>query len=153
MPGRAARPLRTLVVDSSEAVHAGVARWAAGRPELIIVGTARTGPDALLAVGRLEVDLVLIDAVLPGLDGLHVVRAIKAHADPPLAVVTSLFADSAMRQEAFAAGADGFVPKDDFAVAFERLLPELADSLRRGAAALRTPERSDRRGSRIEPDP
>ncbi len=123
---RPSAPMRTLVVDGSRAFLEGVARWAEDRPELVVVGTERDGLAALDAVERLDPDLVLLDAVLPGLDGFHVVRKLKERSAPPVAVIATLLASSAVRSGALAAGADGFVAKDDFSAALEELLGPLA---------------------------
>ncbi|UCF69424.1 MAG: response regulator [Acidobacteriota bacterium] len=144
------RALRTLLVEPSDAFLTGVTGWLGGRPEIALVGTARTGPEALAAVSDLDPDLVVVDAVLPELDGFRVVRAIKASPRAPLVVVTSFWAHSAARNAAFAAGADGFVAKDDFAGTFDRLLAELLDGRAREP---KHRERSVPRGWRTEPAP
>ncbi len=153
MTKRAERPLKTLIVDRSEAFLAGAARFIADRAELEVVGTAASGPEALEAVERLDPDLVVVEAVLPGLDGFRVVRALKARPRPPLAVLTTFLASGTAEDAAFAAGADGFVAKDDFAGAFELLLRELLDERLETGGPLRGRERSARPGSRTEPGP
>lgn len=146
-------PLRTLIIDASEAFRDGVIRWAGERSDLVVVGTARSGPEGLAAVEELDPDLVLVDAVLPELDGFQTVRAIKAHAGAPLAVFVTFVANSAVQAEAFAAGADGFVPKDDFTAAFELLLDDLIEAGDRPRGAVSSRERPAPRESRIERDP
>ena len=118
-------PRRTIIVDASEAFLASVLRWAEDQPELVVVATARSGPDALAAVERHKPDLVILDAVLPGLDGFQVVRQLKTRPGAPVAVIATFPASSAARSEALAAGADGFVAKEDFSAAFEMLLVSL----------------------------
>jgi len=146
-------PVRILIVDRSEAFLTGVARWIADRPDLTVAGTARSGPEGLDAVERLDPDLVLVDAVLPGLDGFRFVRAVKQRPRPPLAIVTMFLASSAARDAARDAGADGFLAKDDFAGSFELLLGELPTGRgwRDGRPATR--KKSVRPGSRTEPAP
>lgn len=146
--------IRIVIVDRSPAFVAAATGWIADQPDLAVVGTARTGPEGLDAVARLAPELVLVDAVLPELDGFELVRRIKARARAPLAVMTTLFASEAVRGAAFEAGADGFLPKDDFAGAFELLLGDLTDGGRpRTLGTGPTRSRSDRPGSRTEPDP
>jgi len=141
------KPLRTLIVDPSKPFRDGVVRWAEDRPDVVVVGTAGGRRDALSALEALDPDLVLVDAVLPDSDGFHLVRSIKALPDAPLVVVVTFVSSTAVQNEAYAAGADGFVAKDDFSAAFELLLGDLID------AGVRSPERSARRESRIAPDP
>lgn len=122
MPDRCSRPLRTLIADASAAFRGEVVRWIGDREDLTVIGTAASGSEVLPAVELLDPDLVLLDGALPGMDGFHVVRLLKARPRAPLAVIVTFFATSAARGEALAAGADGFIPKDEFNTAFERLL-------------------------------
>ena len=108
------RSLSVLVVDESEAFLAGAQHWIESRRDVHLVGTARSGPSALEAAARLSPDLVIVEAVLPGLDGFRVARTLKARANAPLVLIVTFHASAAARDEAFAAGADGFLAKGDF---------------------------------------
>jgi CheY-like chemotaxis protein len=149
----ATRPLRTLIVDGNQAFLRTASVWCASRPELVVVGTARTGNEAVDAVDRLDPDLVIVDAVLPGFDGFAFVRELKARPEAPLVVVTMFLAGSPARDAAHAAGADGFVAKDEFAGAFDLLLADLVQGPLQRESRLNRPARSDRHGSRTEPAP
>lgn len=144
--------IRTLLVDESLEFLVGASHWIAGRPELVVVGRARNGLTALEAVSRLKPDLVLMDCVLPELDGFRVARMIKARPDPPLVVITTFVTGTTARDEALAAGADGFIAKDEFAGGLERFLDEMIERRSGARSAATYPETRDRRGSRIEPD-
>ncbi|HEX9270166.1 MAG TPA: response regulator, partial [Candidatus Limnocylindria bacterium] len=81
-------------------------------PQGYEVVTAATGEDALLAVDRERPDLVLLDIMLPGIDGYEVCRRLRA--DPtwsflPVVMVTA--SGPAEKLKAIEAGADDFVPK------------------------------------------
>jgi CheY-like chemotaxis protein len=125
--GRLAQPtiIRTLLADESDDFLAGASLWMVGRPELVIVGRVRSGLEVLEAVDDLRPDLVIMDGVLPGLDGFRVTRFLKSLPDPPLVVLATFVTSKAARDEALAAGADGFIAKDEFAGGLERLLDEL----------------------------
>jgi CheY-like chemotaxis protein len=144
--------IRTLLVDESEEFLVGASLWIVGRPELVVVGRARNGLEALDAVARLEPDLVIMDCVLPELDGFRVARMIKARPSPPLVVIATFVTSATAREEAFAAGADGFIAKDEFAGGLERFLDEMLARRSGARGATTTPGTRDRRGSRIEPD-
>jgi CheY-like chemotaxis protein len=144
--------IKTLLVDENEDFLAGAALWMVGRTPMTIVGIARTGPEALAAVERLRPDLVIMDGVLRGLDGFRVARLIKARPDPPLVVIATFVSAAAVRDEAIAAGADGFLAKDEFAEGLERLIDELIARRHGAGTRARTPETPTRRGSRTEPD-
>ena len=74
------RPIRVLVVDDDGLQLRAVQRRVRGNPsvEVTVVDNAI---DALLAVGAMKPDLVVMDVFMPGLDGLEACRRIKANAD------------------------------------------------------------------------
>jgi DNA-binding NarL/FixJ family response regulator len=145
--------LRMIVVDESEAFLAGVRPWIESRGDVRLVGTARDADEAIVATAELRPDLVIVEAVLPGIDGFRLTRVLKSTASAPLVVIVTFHASAAARDEAFAAGADGFLAKADFSDELDALLrvwkndpPSLADRARRPGT--RAP-----RGSRSARDP
>ena len=142
-----AETLSVLVVDESEAFLAGARHWIASRGDLRLVGTARSGASALDAASELRPDLVIVDAVLPGIDGFRLTRALKGNADAPLVVVVTFHASAAARDEALAAGADGFLAKGDFSDGLDAILEAWR------ADRVTTPARPARPESRTARDP
>lgn len=74
---------------------------------------AASGADALALAGSESPDLVLLDLMMPAMDGFQVVRQLKANAGTralPILVVSALD-DPAVRQRAIASGADDFLRK------------------------------------------
>lgn len=127
-------PLVVLLVDDSEDFLAAASRWIAGRTTLRLAGTARNGAEALDWLARSEASLVLMDCFMPVLDGFEATRRIKSAEGAPWVVLFSVHEGSAMEQEAWAAGADAFVAKSDFA----SRLPDLLRGLRASARPVRT---------------
>lgn len=147
------RSLGVLVVDESEAFLASVRHWIGSRPDLELVGTARNAAGALVAAADLGPDLVIVEAVLPGVDGFRLARALKSTENAPLVVIVTFHASAAARDEALAAGADGFLAKAEFSDELDALLrvwrndpPSLADRVR-------TPATPAPRESRTARDP
>lgn len=109
---------RVLVVDDVAAnVKLLAARLSA---EYFDVLTASNGPEALAQLGRGRVDVVLLDVMMPGMDGFEVCRRIKADARTqhvPVVMVTALD-QTADRVQGLQAGADDFLtkPVDDIAL-------------------------------------
>ena len=133
---------RVLVVDDS-AFARKVLREVLGRAEgLEVVGTARDGLEALEKMQELRPDVVTLDLVMPGLDGLGFLDALQSAglAPPPRVVVVSVSGqDSELGLEALARGAMELVQKPT-ALATDRLYAlnaELVGKVR--AAALARP--------------
>src|SRR5262249_7540471 len=117
---------------------------------------------ALVAVADLSPDLVIVEAVLPGMDGFRLARALKSTSGAPLVVMVTFHANAAARDEAFAAGADGFLAKAEFSDELDALLriwrndpPSLADRADPAGTAgrVRTPATRAPRESRTSRDP
>jgi DNA-binding response OmpR family regulator len=86
---------------------------------------AGSGDDALKLMQSDSPDLILLDWIMPGMNGLGVCRAIRKNSDVPIIMVTS---KQTGRSEAAAAGASDFLTKP-FTV--EELLPHIESALRR----------------------
>jgi len=146
-------PIAVLVVDESEAFLASTLQWIDSRRDLRLVGTARNGPEALSAVERLAPDLVIVEAVLPGIDGFRIARTLKARATSPLVLLVTFHASAAARDEAYAAGADGFLAKGDFNDEIEAILESWRTARPRRRGDVTIPETPVRPGSQTVPDP
>jgi DNA-binding NarL/FixJ family response regulator len=104
-------PYRVLIVDDVPAVREAL-RWALeNEPDLVVVGEAGTGADALTCATTLAPDLVILDIELPTLDGYAVARVLKASAHPPVVVFLTTHGDPLSRQRANEASSDGFAEK------------------------------------------
>jgi DNA-binding NarL/FixJ family response regulator len=146
-------PIAVLVVDESEAFLGSTLQWIESRPDLCLAGLARNGFDALDAVERLSPDLVIIEAFLNGAEGLQLAREIKKEANAPLVLIVTFHASAAVRDTAYASGADGFLAKYDFSDGVETLL-EMWRAERAGRERqIKTPAKPVRRESRTVPDP
>jgi putative two-component system response regulator len=82
-------------------------------PEGYIVAFAADGPEALLKASELQPDVVLLDVMMPGMDGYEVCRRLRSDerlAEMPVLMVTALD-DRASRLRGIEAGADDFISK------------------------------------------
>jgi DNA-binding NarL/FixJ family response regulator len=145
--------LNVLVVDDSEAFLASTHHWISSRADLRLVGTVRNALDALDAVERLAPDLVIAEAVLPAFDGFRLARTLKAREAPPLVLLVTFHASAAARDEAHAAGADGFLAKYDFSDGFEAILERWRAAGAVKPGRIRTRTTPDRPEPRSVPDP
>jgi len=103
--------LRLLLVDDNHEFVEQATQWLSGYQWIDIVGCASSGQEALDEVTRLQPDLVLMDVAMAGMNGLETTRRIKQQLSAPRIVMLTLYDIPAYREEAQAAGADGFVSK------------------------------------------
>jgi DNA-binding response OmpR family regulator len=105
----AERRSRILVVDDEEDVRVLVARLlgAVGHE----VESAADGAEALERIAQHRPDLVVLDLLLPGIDGWDVLRHLQAEADPPPVVIVTGRGDFATLTRGVRAGASAYVVK------------------------------------------
>ena len=142
---RGGKTISVLVVDDSQDFLAAACAWISAQPNLVLLGTATNGADAVDASTRFRPDLVLIDAFMPVLDGFEATRRMKLSPDAPVVLLLSVHTGSAMEREARAAGADAFVPKSEFASG-------VTEAVRHLTIQARTPRRADSRPIAIFPE-
>lgn len=99
-------PFQTLIADHELVARRHLAALLRLEPDVEIIGEARNGIEALRLLDELEVDLVLLDVQLPGLDGFQVLRRTLAR---PLVVFTTAHDEYAL--EAFRANAVEYLLK------------------------------------------
>ncbi|HEV7665505.1 MAG TPA: response regulator transcription factor [Chloroflexota bacterium] len=122
-----ADPIRVLIVDDHTVVRAGLRAFLDLDSSLEVVGEAATGAEAVRLAHRMRPEVVLMDLVMPELDGIAATEAI--HRDLPdtkIVVLTSLLEDASV-SGAVRAGAIGYLLKDTQA-------PELVRAIKAAAA-------------------
>jgi DNA-binding NarL/FixJ family response regulator len=101
-----------LIADDQALVRVGLRKILESEPEIVVVGEAADGEDAVAAVSRLRPDLVLMDIRMPVLDGIEATRRItRAHPATRVLMLTTFGLDTYV-YEALRAGASGFMLKD-----------------------------------------
>jgi DNA-binding NarL/FixJ family response regulator/signal transduction histidine kinase len=103
--------IRVLVVDDHELARRGIRALLEQSGEVIVVGEAANGAQALLEAQRLSPDVVLMDMQMPGVDGIEGLRRIRADLpDLPVVILTTFQTDENLT-DALQAGARGFLLK------------------------------------------
>jgi DNA-binding NarL/FixJ family response regulator len=105
--------IRLVLADDHQLVRAGLRLILEGETDFAVVGEASDGEDAILAVQRLQPDVVLMDVQMPKLNGLQATRRI-AHApgcNSRILILTTFEQDDYVF-EALRAGASGFLLKN-----------------------------------------
>ncbi|HWL37964.1 MAG TPA: response regulator [Frankiaceae bacterium] len=108
-------PRRVVLVVDDEAITRDVV-GAMLEMEDVEVHTAHDGETALAMAGDVRPDLVLLDVMMPGIDGMEVCRRLTADDGGPRVVMLTAKADPESRQIAAAAGASAYLSKPFSAV-------------------------------------
>ncbi len=105
-------PVRIVIADDHGIVRQGLRMYLQFDAELEIVGEAANGREAVELAGKLRPDVVLMDILMPVMDGLEATAAIrKAFPDTEVVALTSVLDDSIIHR-AIRAGAIGYLLKD-----------------------------------------
>ena len=106
----ATKPARILVADDHEIVRHGMRAIFESDRRWVVCGEASTGRQALTMALELKPDLVVLDVMLPEMNGIEVTRQIRRALPVPVLIVTMLDSDQVV-QEVMEAGANGLVLK------------------------------------------
>jgi NarL family two-component system response regulator LiaR len=104
--------IRVLVADDHAIVRKGICALLATEPGIEVVGEAHDGNDAIAAAQRLQPDVVLMDLVMPGVDGLEATRRLACCQPQARILVLTSFAGDDKIFPAIKAGALGYLLKD-----------------------------------------
>jgi two-component system LytT family response regulator len=114
--------MRSIIVDDEESARARLGRMLAAHPDIVVVGEARDGLEAVEKLEALQPDLLFLDIQMPGLTGFEVLQAMPAAASMPLVIFVTGYDQHALA--AFDANALAYLLKpveaDRLAQALER---------------------------------
>jgi DNA-binding NarL/FixJ family response regulator len=108
----AATPIRVLLVDDHAMVRRGLRDFLELHDDIEIVGEASDGAAAIEQATALQPDVVLMDLMLPGVDGIEATARIRADLPDVEIVALTSFVEEARALAAIEAGASGFLLKD-----------------------------------------
>ncbi len=140
--------IRVLIADDHAVVRQGLRTFLDLQEDIEVVGEAADGAAALEAAVALTPDVVLVDLVMPGVDGIEAIRGLRERVPGARAIVLSSFIDDEKLFPAVRAGAAGYLLKD--------VQPkELVDAIRtvHGGGALLHPRVASRLLVELTTDP
>jgi NarL family two-component system response regulator LiaR len=105
-------PIRVVIVDDHEMVRSGLATFLRVTPDLELVGEAGSGEEAVRLCAREQPDVVLMDILMPGLDGVAATRAVRARCPRTRVIALTSFPEEDLVQRALEAGATGYLLKN-----------------------------------------
>ncbi len=104
--------IQVLICDDQTVVREGLAAILSTDPAIEVVGLAGDGQEAITLVAETRPDIVLMDLMMPVLNGVQATRELRrSHADLRVLVLTT-YASDELIMDAIHAGADGYLLKD-----------------------------------------
>ncbi len=142
--------IRVLIVDDHEIVREGLQTLLSEEPDFEVVGIAADGAAAVDLADATQPDVIIMDLVMGGLDGIEATRRIRTRNPEARVLVLTTFADDQRVREAIQAGATGYLLKDvlkadllralrDVAAGRASLHPEVQQQLMREVAGKTAP--------------
>ena len=104
--------IRVLIVDDHAVVRTGLKVFFDLQPDIEVVGEASDGSEGVAMARRLEPDVVLMDLLMPNMDGITAIGRIKAERTETEIVTMTSFIEEEKVTSALEAGASGYVLKD-----------------------------------------
>jgi len=154
--------IRVLIADDHAVVRRGLRTFLELQQEIEVVGEAEDGEQALAEAERLDPDVILLDLVMPRVDGIAALHGLRERSPRSRAIVLTTFLDDDKLLPAVRAGAAGYLLKDVepkelvdairtvyageallHPAAAARVMAELVESGRPGPASLLTPRESE----------
>ena len=119
-------PITILIVDDHAVVRHGARAFLDAQPDFTVVGDVGSGGEAVLLAADLAPDVVLMDLVMPGLDGVQATRLVKQKSPCSQVIVLTSYHEDEQIFPAIRAGALSYLLKDIS-------LPDLAEAIRKAA--------------------
>lgn len=107
-----ARRIRVLLADDHPVVRQGLRTFLELQEDVEIVGEAGDGAEAVAVAARTLPDVVLLDLVMPGMDGVDAIRGVRSASPGTRVVVLTTFSDDRKVVDSIKAGAAGYLLKD-----------------------------------------
>jgi len=104
--------IRVLIVDDQQLLRRGLKLLLAQSPEIQVVTTCASAAETLVSLHNSEVDVVLADAVMPGMDGPELVEQCQTLWPSLPVIILTTFDDATIVRRSIKAGAAGFLLKD-----------------------------------------
>lgn len=104
--------IRIMIVDDHAVVRSGLSAFLSVNPDLELVGEAENGEQAIVRAGLLQPDVILMDLMMPVIDGVAATRAIKQENPHIQIIALTSFQEDELVQNALKAGAMGYLMKN-----------------------------------------
>jgi len=106
------KPISVMIVDDHPVVRSGLTTMLQAFDDLMFIGEAASGPQALAECEQTLPDVILMDMLMPGMDGVATTQAVLARYPGVKIIILTSFAEEEMVQDALDAGAIGYLLKN-----------------------------------------
>lgn len=106
------KPIRLMIVDDHVVVRSGLSAFLLAYDDLRLVGEAANGEEGVRLCRQIQPDVVLMDLVMPGLDGIASTRAIREYCPQTRVIALTSFGEDERVQAVLQAGAIGYLLKN-----------------------------------------
>lgn len=106
------KQIRLMIVDDHRVVRSGLSAFLLAYDDLKLVGEASNGEEAVRLCAQVKPDVVLMDLVMPGMDGIAATKGIRERCPKTQVIALTSFGDQERVQAALKAGAIGYLLKD-----------------------------------------
>ena len=106
------QPIRVMLVDDHTMVRRGLAAFLKAFDDLQLAGEAESGADAIQLCAKILPDVILMDMIMPDMDGAVATRAIRQQFPQVRVIVLTSFKEGELVKHALEAGAIGYLLKD-----------------------------------------
>jgi DNA-binding NarL/FixJ family response regulator len=113
MSAQGTTAIRLLLADDHALVRDGLKRLFALVDDVVVTAEAFNGEEVIKALQQERFGLVLLDMTMPGISGHDLITRIRAMPDPPPILVLSMHNEPQIARQAIAAGASGYITKDN----------------------------------------
>ncbi len=129
-------PIRVVMADDHPVVRAGIVQHLARQLDIVVLDVAEHGDAALQLAATRHPDVLVLDLAMPGLPAVEVVRQVRALPAPPRVLMLSAYDDVEQVLALLAAGATGYLLKDERLAAITAAVRAVARGERRLSAAV-----------------
>jgi two-component system, NarL family, response regulator LiaR len=104
--------IRVMLLDDHAVVRSGLGAFLSVLPDLELAGEAENGEQAVARCGQFKPDVILMDLMLPGTDGVNATRLIREKYPTVQVIALTSFQEDALVQRVLQAGAIGYLMKN-----------------------------------------
>lgn len=110
------QPVTIVIADDFPIIRLGLTRILRKESTYSIIGESSNGTDALAMIRKLKPDVAILDVAMPGMDGLEVIRQVRAEKLDVKLIILTMYKDHAYFKQATELGVNGYLLKDNAVV-------------------------------------